>query len=82
MENAHMEETPAASESRRGTFDPGYLNYCLGKLLILKLREDYKQQQGSNFSLQEFHDRLLSYGAIPLPLVRKMMLNDSNGAIL
>ncbi len=82
MENAHMEETPAASESRRGTFDPGYLNYCLGKLLILKLREDYKQKQGSNYSLQEFHDRLLSYGAIPLPLVRKMMLNDPNGTIL
>jgi len=82
MENAHMEETPAASESRRGTFDPGYLNYCLGKLLILKLREDYKQQQGPDFSLQEFHDRLLSYGAIPLPLVRKMMLAEENGSIL
>jgi uncharacterized protein (DUF885 family) len=82
MENAFMEETPARSEAVRGTFDPGYLNYTLGKLLILKLREDYKAEQGAKFNLQEFHDRLLVYGAPPLPLLRPMLLERDNGEIL
>ena len=82
MENAFMEETPARSEAVRGTFDPGYLNYTLGKLLILKLREDYKAEQGDKFNLQEFHDRLLAYGAPPLPLLRTMLLERDNGEIL
>ena len=47
MENAFMTELPARREALRGTFDPGYLNYTLGKLMILKLREDFKKQQGS-----------------------------------
>lgn len=82
MDNAYMEETPAASEARRGTFDPGYLNYTLGKLLLLKLREDYKAEQGAAFNLKEFHDRVLAYGAPPLPLLRKVMLQHDNGEIL
>ncbi len=82
MENAYMEETPAASEARRGTFDPGYLNYTLGKLLLLKLREDYKAEQGPNFNLREFHDRVLAYGAPPVPLLRPLLLKNDNGQIL
>lgn len=82
MENAYMEETPAASEARRGTFDPGYLNYTLGKLLILKLREDYKKEKGEAFSLREFHDQLLAYGAPPVPLVKTMLLNNNNSEVL
>lgn len=82
MENAYMEETPARSEAVRGTFDPGYLNYTLGKLLLLKLREDYKAEQGSNFSLQDFHDKALAYGAPPVPLLRSMLLANDNGEIL
>ena len=46
----------------RGTFDPGYLNYTLGKLQILKLRKDYEAQEGSNFSLKKFHDEILKHG--------------------
>ena len=76
MDNACMEELPARREALRGTFDPGYLNYTLGKLMILKLREDYRREQGSAFSLKGFHDKLLSYGAPPLPLVREVMLAD------
>ena len=53
QENCYYEEKPARSEAMRGTFDPGYLNYTLGKLQILKLREDYKAQEGENFSLKE-----------------------------
>lgn len=74
MENAYMEELPAHREALRGTFDPGYLNYTLGKLMILKLREDFRREQGAAFSLKGFHDKLLSYGAPPLPLLREVML--------
>ncbi len=82
MENAYMEETPSRSEAVRGTFDPGYLNYTLGKLLLLKLREDYKREQGANYSLKQFHDTVLSYGAPPVPLLRKVMLQHDDGQIL
>ena len=77
MDNAYMGELPARREALRGTFDPGYLNYTLGKLMILKLREDYRRKQGSGYSLKDFHDRLLSFGGPPLPLVREAMLGES-----
>jgi uncharacterized protein (DUF885 family) len=65
-------------ETRRGTADPTYMYYTLGKLQILKLREDYRKLRGSQYSLEEFHDRLLSQGYPPLKIVRKSMLgNDS-----
>jgi len=68
----------ATRETKRGTSDPTYLYYTLGKLEIMKLREDYRKLRGSQFSLQEFHDRLLSQGYPPLKIVRKIMLgNDS-----
>ncbi len=76
VENAYMGEHPARREALRGTFDPGYLNYTLGKLMILKLREDYRREQSGEFSLKDFHDRLLSYGGPPLPLLRPVMLNE------
>lgn len=82
MDNALMEELPARKEAVRGTFDPMYLNYTLGKLMILKLREYYKAEQGSAFSLKEFHDRFLSYGAPPIPLVREMMLQQPGEVVL
>ena len=52
----------AEIETKRGTADPTYLYYTLGKLEILKLREDYKQKMGANFNLQEFHNRFLKQG--------------------
>jgi uncharacterized protein (DUF885 family) len=65
-------------ETKRGTSDPTYLYYTLGKLEILKLREDYKKMRGSAFTLQEFHDRFMREGAPPIKIVRKAMLgNDS-----
>ncbi len=68
----------AEVEARRGTSDPTYLVYTLGKLQIMKLREDYKKMAGDNFSLQEFHDRFMEQGGIPLKLIRRAMLgNDS-----
>ena len=76
MDHAYMGELPARREAMRGTFDPGYLNYTLGKLMILKLRSDYRREMGPAYSLKAFHDRLLSYGAPPLPLLRQAMLRD------
>ena len=75
-ENCYYEEKPARAEAMRGTFDPGYLNYTLGKLQILKLRDDYKAQEGGNFSAQKFHNELLNHGMPPIRLLRELMLKD------
>ena len=82
MENAYMAELPARREALRGTFDPGYLNYTLGKLMILKLREDYQREQGGAYNLKEFHDRLLSFGGPALPLLRSALLMNPGESAL
>jgi uncharacterized protein (DUF885 family) len=78
QENCYYEEKPARQEAMRGTFDPGYLNYTLGKLQILKLRDDYKAQQGADFSLQKFHNELLNHGMPPIRFLREIMLKDQS----
>jgi uncharacterized protein (DUF885 family) len=78
QDNCYYEEKPARQEALRGTFDPGYLNYTLGKLEILKLRDDYKAQQGDEFSLQKFHNELLNHGMPPIRLLREIMLKDQS----
>jgi uncharacterized protein (DUF885 family) len=82
MENGFMEELPARKEAMRGTFDPGYLNYTLGKLMLLKLRDDLKAKEGASFKLKSFHDQVLALGYPPVPLVRKHLLGQDHGAIL
>ncbi|PYI96940.1 MAG: hypothetical protein DME98_10220 [Verrucomicrobia bacterium] len=77
-DNCYYEEKPARQEAMRGTFDPGYLNYTLGKLEILKLRDDYKAQQGDEFSLQKFHNEVLNHGMPPIRLLREIMLKDQS----
>src|SRR5262249_1917483 len=68
----------AEEETKRGTSDPTYLVYTLGKLQILKLREDYRKMRGKDFSLLEFHNKFMQQGGVPLNMVRKAMLgNDS-----
>ncbi|PYJ88952.1 MAG: hypothetical protein DME71_11365 [Verrucomicrobia bacterium] len=76
QDNCYYEEKPARQEAMRGTFDPGYLNYTLGKLQILKLRDDYKTQEGDDFSIQKFHNELLNHGMPPIRLLREIMLKD------
>jgi len=76
QDNCYYEEKPAHVEAMRGTIDPGYLNYTLGKLQILKLRDDYKAQEGENFSLQKFHNELLNHGMPPIRLLRETLLKD------
>ena len=73
-------QTPAVAleESMRGTQDPMYGYYTLGKLMILKLRSDYKRKMGSAYSLEKFHDALLAHGDPPIPLVRPFILGTSD----
>ena len=77
QDNCYYAEQPARQEATRGSFDPGYLNYSLGKLMIFKLRADWQKQEGDKFSLQRFHDTLLGQGMPQIPLLRQMMLKDS-----
>ena len=78
QENCYYEEKPSRQEAIRGTFDPEYLYYTMGKLQILKLREDYRKQQGDKFSLQKFHDEMLRHGAPPIRLLREVLLKDQS----
>jgi uncharacterized protein (DUF885 family) len=77
IDEAHMEALPAEKEAIRGTFDPGYLNYTLGKLMIRKLRDDVRAQRGAAFTLRAFHDDVLALGAPPVPLARRRLIGQS-----
>ena len=81
-DEAYLEEGSARREAERGTFDPSYVLYSLGKLMVLKLRDDCKARQGDRFSLRAFHDSLLGNGTVPLWLHRNLMLGENNGAML
>jgi uncharacterized protein (DUF885 family) len=65
-------------ETKRGTADPTYLYYTLGKLEILKLREDVKKKQGAEFSLEQFHNNFMRQGFPPIKIVRRAMLGDGS----
>ncbi len=78
QESCYYEQKPARQEAIRGAYDPEYLYYTLGKLEILKLREDYRKQQGVQFTLQKFHDEMLRHGAPPIRLLREVMLKDQS----
>jgi len=65
-------------ETKRGTADATYLYYTLGKLEIMKLREDLKAKQGSAFNLQQFHDSFMRQGPAPIKVIRKTMLHDGS----
>ncbi len=78
MDNWYQGDKPSRQEALRGTFDPGYLFYTLGKLQILKLRDDYQQQEGSKFSVQKFHDLILDNGMPSIRLLREILLTDKS----
>jgi uncharacterized protein (DUF885 family) len=75
-DNAYQTPHNAMVEALRGTGDPGYLRYQLGKLMILKLREDVRKEQGAAFDLGKFHDAFLKQGAVPIKLIRRAMLGN------
>src|SRR4030095_9728392 len=66
----------AESETKRGTSDATYGYYTMGKLMILKLRDDYKAKMGPQYTLQGFHDAYIKLGPLPLPLMRRATLRD------
>ena len=78
-EKAFQDAGNARQQAARGTFDPGYGNYLLGKLMIRKLRDDWTATRGGRAAWQAFHDELLSHGSPPLPLLRKVMLGPDSG---
>jgi hypothetical protein len=78
VKEGYQTRTNGERETKRGTSDPTYLYYTLGKLEILKLREDYKKAQGASYSLEKFHNNFLRQGFPPIRIVRRAMLgNDS-----
>jgi uncharacterized protein (DUF885 family) len=81
LEKAYQDPGNAKQQAARGTFDPAYLNYTLGKLMIRKMREDFAASRGGRAAWRAFHDQLLSYGGPPLPLVQKAMLGEGKSLL-
>lgn len=80
-EQAYQDAGTARQQAARGTFDPAYLNYTLGKLMIRKLRKDWTATLGDTKAWREFHDKFLSFGGPPVPLVRRAMLGNGGNAL-
>ena len=72
----YQDSGTAEQQARRGAYDPAYLNYTLGKLMIRKLREDWTASRGGRAGWKAFHDAFLEYGGPPIPLVRQAMMNE------
>ncbi len=80
-EQGFQDAGTARQQAARGTFDPAYLNYTMGKLMIRKLREDWTTSRGGKQAWQEFHDEFLKYGGPPIPLVREAMMGEERGSL-
>jgi len=78
QKEGYQSKETAVVETKRGTGDPTYLYYTLGKLEIMKLREDLKAKQGAAFSLEQFHNEFLKQGFPPIKIVRQAMLGDNS----
>ena len=81
VNEGYQSRAVAETEAKRGAADPTYLVYTLGKLEIMKLRQDYKQKVGTKFNLQEFHDQFLKQGFPPVKIVREAMLGDESAVL-
>lgn len=81
-ELAFQDAGNARQQAARGTYDPAYLNYTLGKLMIRNLRTDWTASRGGEKAWKEFHDALLSYGGPPIPLLRRAMLPGDKEPVL
>jgi uncharacterized protein (DUF885 family) len=77
----YQDEGNARQQSARGTYDPAYLNYTMGKLMIRRLRDDWTAQRGGRSGWKAFHDQFLSYGGPPIPLVRAQMMGGAPAAV-
>jgi hypothetical protein len=80
VKDCKQDRATAKQQAARGTFDPGYFAYTLGKLQIIELREEAKEMLGKKFDLKKFHDALLSHGSPPVPLIRDRVLHEIGAA--
>ena len=78
----YQDEGNARQQAARGTYDPAYLNYTMGKLMIRKLRDDWCASRGGRAAWKSFHDAFLSYGSLPIPQVRRLMMGGDDGKLL
>jgi uncharacterized protein (DUF885 family) len=78
VSDGYQSRSVATVETKRGTSDPTYLYYTLGKLQILKLREDLRNKEGASFSLQGFHDDFMRQGGAPIKIVRRALMGDDS----
>jgi hypothetical protein len=76
MREGFQPRTNAEREARRGTLDPTYLVYTLGKMQLMRLRDEWKRRMADSYRIGDFHDRLLSYGSPPVKILRMAMLGD------
>ena len=81
-DEAFLEEASARREAERGTFDPTYLVYSAGKMMLLKLRHDWYEEQGGKPSLRAFHDAFLAQGSAPFWALRQLMLDSHHDTVL
>ncbi len=77
VDECYQDEGNARQQAARGTYDPAYLNYTMGKLMIRKLRADWTATRGGRKAWKAFHDQFLSYGGPPIPLVRQAMMGEA-----
>ena len=80
-EQAYQDAGNAAQQAARGAYDPAYLNYTMGKLMIRRLRDDWTASRGGRAAWREFHDKFLSYGGPPIPMVRAAMMGNDQGPL-
>ena len=80
ISQCYQDEGTADQQAARGTYDPAYLNYTMGKLMIRKLRADWTATHGGRAGWKAFHDAFLNYGGPPIPLVRQAMMNEAKPA--
>ena len=82
VNECYQDEGNARQQAARGTYDPAYLNYTMGKLLIRRLRADWTATRGGRAGWKAFHDRFLSFGGPPIPLVRQEMMGEKTARAL
>jgi Bacterial protein of unknown function (DUF885) len=80
-EQAFADAGTARQQAARGTYDPAYLNYTMGKLMIRKLRDDWTASRGGKKAWRDFHNQFLANGGPTIPMVRRQMMGSAGGAL-
>src|SRR5687768_7111146 len=81
LDQCYQDEGTARQHAALGTYDPAYLNYTMGKLMIRRLREDWTSGRGGHRDWKDCHEKFLSYGGLPIPLVRAQMMGGEAKAV-